>query len=220
MITIGVKSTIRKTIAALSAFDEKQFPFAVSKALNDTAYEARKAIQAAMPSEFTIRRDFVIEGVVVESATKQNLVATVFDRDDFMARQEYGGEKVSINGTSMIAVPLSGAFDRNAIIPNDMRPKNLANTLTPKGGKRGVDTTARITVHNGDQFLVRINPLAGKTNRLQFLYRLMPSATVKPRFNMAEITYKVVRARFGPNLAASTALAMATRREGGTLKDQ
>jgi hypothetical protein len=217
MLRIGVKSSIDQALAAISAFDSEQLPFAASKALNDTAYAAQKAVRAAMPSEFTIRRDWVVQQVKVMPSRKADLVATIYDDNDFMVRQEYGGEKMSIDGKAMIAVPLRSAFPLKSIVPNDLRPRNLPNTLRGVGGQM----TARVTIKDGRQFLARLMPGGGtKGNRLEFLYRLMPSAQVKPRLNLRAITQRVVSERFGEFMSKALAMAMATRRKGGALKDE
>ncbi|MGA7973557.1 MAG: hypothetical protein WCA36_12195, partial [Pseudolabrys sp.] len=82
----------------------------MAKALTKTAQDARDEVRAAMPSEFILRRErFMLSGVTILGARKDNLSAFVYDRQSFMARQEYGGEKAPKLGGRYIAIPLAGA---------------------------------------------------------------------------------------------------------------
>ena len=51
------------------------------------------------------------------------------------------------------------------------------------------------------------------------MYLLVPSAHITPRLNLGEITQRVVRERLAQNFIAAAREAMATRREGGALRD-
>ena len=220
MIRIGVKSDIDKLAASLSAFDPQQLPFTIARALTATAKEAQAEVVAAMPSEFILRRDWILKGIRVQAARKDSLVAIIYSRDPFMARQEYGGQKIPMDGGRNIAIPLAARPDPRGIIPEALLPANLGMaeyTISRNGNlvtKKGTGGAAFRMVSNGHTYLAR-RTAAG----LKMMYLLVPSAHITPRLNLGEITQRVVRERLAQNFIAAAREAMATRREGGALRD-
>lgn len=222
MLEIGVKSSLDKLIASLDAFAPDQFPFAVAKALTATAKEAQAAVRAAMPAEFILRRQWIVEGIRIRAARKDDLTALVFSKDPFMGRQEYGGEKLPKLGGRYIAVPLAARPDDRMLIPKELLPANMPRAVytTSKTGKRvasreGPKGAAFILpAADGRLYLAR---RLGRT--LQLLYLLVDEAEVQPRLRMGETTLGVVRQRFAKNLTIAIREAMATRREGGSLSE-
>lgn len=218
MIRIGVKSNIDKLVASLSAFDERQLPYTIARALTATAKESQEQVVAAMPSEFILRRDWIVKGIRVQPAKKDNLVAIIYSRDPFMARQEYGGQKIPMDGGRNIAIPLAARPDPRGIIPDELLPANLGMaeyTISRNGKvvtKKGTGGAAFRMVSNGKTYLA-LRTASG----LKMMYLLMPSAHITPRLNMGEITMRVVKQRFAHNFILAAREAMATRREGGSL---
>lgn len=223
MLQISVKSTLDKLRASLSAFDDDQLPYTVAKALTATAKDAQEAVQAAMPSEFILRRNWIVQGIRVDPARKNNLVATVYSKDPFMGRQEYGGQKIPMDGGRHIAIPLAARPNDANIIPSRLLPDNLGRavyTISRNGNvvpMKGTGGTAFKMMANGVTYLA-LRTGAGKAG-LAMMYLLLPSTTVKPRLNLGEITLKTVGQRFAMNFFAAARDAMATRRAGGTLSD-
>ncbi|MDE8343757.1 MAG: hypothetical protein POG24_08055 [Acidocella sp.] len=222
MIQIGVKSDIEKLVASLSAFDEKQLPYTVSRAINMTLLDAQQQVQLRMPGEFILRRTWIVKGIKVVFSHKTNLVGMIFSRDPFMARQEYGGNKIPMDGGKNIAVPLAARPNASSLIPKALLPANLGKasyTISLKSGKevarKGIAGTAFRLVSNGKTYLA-LRTAAG----LQMMYLLVPSTTVKPRLNLGEITQAVVKERFAINFFEAAKQAMATRRAGGNLTDK
>lgn len=109
MLSISVSHTLDKLTATLDALATDQLPYASAVAVTRTAWDAQKAIVAEMPSRFTLRRDWILKGVMVIPATKNNLRAVVYDRDKFMVKQETGGVQVNLNGRKYLAVPMPDA---------------------------------------------------------------------------------------------------------------
>jgi hypothetical protein len=209
MLQIGVKSTLDQVLAAVGVFDDKQLPFAVSKALNDTANQARDAVRAKMPSNFTIRRDWVVKGIQVVPATKQSLSAIVWSRDDYMALQETGGDKTPFG--KYLAIPLPAVKPTaGSIVRKEDYPRNIPATLTAPG--KGGQLTAVVTMRNGKKFIARASANPTKGKRLELLYYLMPTAHLKPRLNLETITDQVVADKFADNFEKAIALAMSTAR--------
>lgn len=221
MLRIGVKSTLDSLINSLDAFSPEQFPFAVSRALNRTAEQARDEVKAAIPGEFILRRNWIRMGIRYRPALKDNLVALVFSRDPFMARQEYGGEKRPKLGGRYVAIPMKGARpDPHDLIPVGMLPASMPRALYRTSRKTGLPHASNkgpqgaafiLRARDGQLYLVRRQ---GRV--LQFLYALKDETEVRPRLHMGEITLRVVRQQFARNLMLSVREAMATRRTGGS----
>ena len=224
MLQIGVQSTVDRLIASLDAFSPDQFPFTVAKALTKTAQDAQAAVREAMPSEFILRRDWIVKGIRIEAARKDHLVALVYSKDPFMGRQEYGGEKMPKLGGRYIAIPMAGARPNDReLIPTDLLPQNMPRGLYRPSRRTGLPVASNRGPHRA-AFILRATDgrmyLVRRTGRsLKFLYRLDDTTEVRPRLNLREITLHVVRQRFIHNLLEATREAMATRRVGATLMD-
>jgi hypothetical protein len=212
MLQIGVKSQLDQVVAKLAVFDAKQLPFAASKALNDTANQAKKAVQATMPANFTIRRDWIVRGIQVVPATKQALSAIVWSRDEFMGLQETGGDKHPYG--KFLAIPLPGTAIKptaaSIIRPEDY-PRNIPATLQAANAPKGT-MTAVVTMRNGKKFIARAALAPTKGKRLELLYYLMPTAHLKPRLDMGLTVAKVVARDFMPNFESALNLALSTAR--------
>ncbi len=197
---LSVQSDIAKAMAKLRSITEaKQLRFAVAKALTETAYDVQKELRANMPSRFTLRRQWIVQGIRVDKATKDSLTATVYSRDKFMGLQESGGPKNPLR--NYIAVPTK-AVRRT---PKDMikaadKPKNLGDK-------------AHIVQVNGDKYLALKKPRKGRSqNELRLLYLLVPRAQIKERLGLNKDGQRVVRAKFAQNLQRAMEFAMATAR--------
>lgn len=218
MIRIGVKSDIDKLTASLSAFDERQLPYSIAKALTRTAQQAKEEVKAAIPSEFILRRQHIVRGIRVQAARKDDLEATVYSIDPFMARQEYGGDKIPMDGGRNIAIPLAARPNPRGIIPDALLPANLGKaqyTISRNGNlvtKKGTGGAAFRMVSNGKTYLA-LRTAVG----LKMMYLLMPATHIQPRLNLGDITMRVAQERFAENFIEAAQEAMATRREGGIL---
>lgn len=197
---ISVASDIAKAAAKLRSITEaQQFKFAVAKALTQTAYETQKEVRSNMPQRFTLRRQWIVQGIKVQAATKANLTATVFSRDKFMGLQEVGGTKNPLR--NYLAVPTK-AVRRT---PRDMiraadKPKNLGDK-------------AHIIDVKGNKYLALKKPRKGKgKNDLRLMYLLVPRAQIKERLGLNKDGQRIARARFIENLRRSLESAVASAR--------
>lgn len=214
MLTMKVTADLRSIKAMVSGFDSRQAPFAVAKALTKTAQDVQAAVRGEMPKRFTLRRQWIVQGIRIIPAKKADLTATVYSRDSaFMGRQEYGGTKTPmVDG--MLAIPLSAVrrTKSNMIQSRDL-PKNLKNTLYPKGGHKGGPLTAKITTADGKQYLARVKRgYKGRKDRLEFLYALRPRASVKARLGLHDIGTKTAQQLFDRNLKDAAYYAMLSAR--------
>lgn len=184
MDVITVESDLRRAIEQLRSLAAlKQVQFATAKALTLTAVEVQRQVRAEMPARFTIRRQWIVNGIRVEKATKANLVATVFSRDAFMGLQEFGGQKDPRK--RFIAIPTKAVRrTKSDIIAKSDRPQNL--------GAR-----AEVIEYKGNKWLALKRARSGRSgNELRLLYLLVPRAQLHERLGLREIGTRVTRERF------------------------
>ena len=214
MIQVSVKADIDKALRQIQTVSEaKQLRFAIAKALTSTAADVQKEVRKNMPDRFTLRRQWVVNGIRMEKATKENLTATVYSKDVFMGRQEVGGTKTP-KFDHHLAIPMRAVrrYKSDIINPADL-PSNLgkAEFSVKRGGKtvarRGAGGTAFKIVSNGRTFLCR-----RRNGKVELLYMLIPKAQVKKRLGLGEDALKVARSRFALNLQEAMEYAMRTAR--------
>ena len=131
MTTISIQTNINRVLPQIrEKMSARNMKFAVAKTLTNLAQEAQAKVRADMPSKFTIRRPWVVNGIRIKTAARDRLEAAVYSLDSggrrgFMTRQEFGGIKTP-EGGKHIAIPLK-AVKPNAktIIPQYMKPKSL-----------------------------------------------------------------------------------------------
>lgn len=219
MLFIDVRSDIDKVVKMLDGFESDQLPFATSKALNTTAFEAMAEVIEEMPTRFTLRRNWILKGVRVLQSSKTNLRTIIYDRDKFMAKQETGGIQVNLNGKKYLAVPMpdlkrtGGGNKDNADLL-----KNLGNFRTKS------DPTGNIILipaRDGRIYLAVRDAKQTKGGRggntlaqtgLRFVWELRPSTEYKERFGFGETVGMVFEKRFATNFAKAIVEAMETRK--------
>ncbi len=74
----GSKIVIDDFIIWLKDFEKKHVPFAMSKALNETAFMARTAVMLAMRSFFDRPMPYTVNSLYVKKSTKRDLHAQLF----------------------------------------------------------------------------------------------------------------------------------------------
>jgi len=202
-LNINMTSNASKVQKAMQGFS-KQFPFAMSQALNATAFQVRKEIvEKTYPQSFTVRnKRFASAMFRVDKATKKNLRASVFDRlkKDFMTDQAEGGIKTP-RGNS-VAIP-ARAIKRTSSgkVGKAKQPRNLLNN-----GK-----AYRTSLRGGQKAIVQPTG-RGKAKRLQVMYLLEPRAVIPKRFPFYEDANRVARVNFDKNFAKAFKRAKATAR--------
>jgi len=202
MITMTVTADLSRLESMLGAFDSRQAPFAVAKALTRTAQDVQAAVRGEMPSRFTLRRQWIVQGIRIVAARKDKLIATVYSRDSaFMGRQEYGGLKVAQQaGGKHVAVPMPAVRrTKTGMIARGDLPANL--------GKRAFVLRAK----DGRTYLAA-RYARGKRAGVQLLYELRTQTQVRPRLGLHEIGKATVQKTFEANLRDAAEQAMRTAR--------
>jgi hypothetical protein len=216
-LTIDVRSNVSEVLRGMSEY-RKQFPFSIAKALTVTAQQARDEQRKAMPERFTMRRNWIVQGVRSEPATKDNLRSVVKDVDPFMAIQETGGTKTSIRKRvfdygDYLAVPLDARRNKRDVVDKRDWPQNLINpfVLTARDGRKYL-AVHDIVVGNRIRGVRSARGKQQRTSGTRLMYALVKREAISPRLKLFETVSAVVRSRFDSNLREALLVAIATAR--------
>lgn len=187
---IKIESNLKEIAARMKA-KQSQIPYAAARSLNDLAFAVRQEIvQKTYPQSFQVKNQR-FAGVLFryEKATKQRLVAEVYDRiarqgksnSNYLARQESGGSKTS-RASQNVAIPsreLITKQNSQGRVPDKMRPKNL---LSQKGffktkTKKGTDVIMGRQYSNVTGKVKR-----GESGKLKVYYILKPRTIIGRNF--------------------------------------
>lgn len=181
---------------------EGQMRFAMSKALNDTANDAQRAIQDSLSQRFTLRRPEFIKRTIKrerkDMATKDNLVAVVRidPTRDVLAKFEDGGTKTPTSGKA-IALPTEAVRRTKAqIITKTQRPKALLAS-----GK---------AFSKGGRLLMKIGRGVGAALRTAYVFKA--SVKIPKRLGFVDTANAAVDANWVRRAEAAIARAIATMR--------
>lgn len=214
MLHIKVEG-IDRLLTSMNALMRQEVPFAVAKALTDTAVNVRNEVLSGLPGRFTLRTGWAQPntpyGFKVEKATKTNWTARVFTRAPWMVLQEHGGIKAV--GGKRLAIPFvyhSGTkpgvvfgakrTKRDLISKKDL-PRNLGNGVF------------HIKTNSGNELLAQRTG-KGKRSVLRILYALEQSGRIKRRLMLAETASRVVAEKWPGNVQAALDYAVKTSRLG------
>jgi hypothetical protein len=226
-LTLDIKSELPKAIRWTDTMT-KQLPFAISQALNSTAFDTRTALGGATRQYFDRPNRFTQTAFLYSKSTKRNLEATVYandqqgrDRARYLrfgiaggTRPQKGFERKFLAEVASTARIPSGA----QLLPTSLVKRDSSGNVslsTIKRIQKGLNGNAR-----GGFFIG--TPRGG--NRPPGIYRrsreqLFPyfiatdqRSRYQARFPMAEIGQKVVQRRFGQYLRSSLERAVAGAR--------
>lgn len=197
MITLDprVKKSIKQLSRRLRDLARTQIPFALSKMLNDTAFDVRHdTVNRVYPNAFQVRnRRFAGSAFRVKRATKRMLEAHVFDRfnKDWLARQVTGGTKTA--RARYLTVPV--AASRSARGTRD--PRTYSKSFIGK-------------TRDGRKAIFQRFGRGGKNVRM--LFALKPSVTINREFRFVEEGRKTAARTYGDNWDKAFTQAMRTAR--------
>jgi len=182
---------------------EGQMRFATSKALNDTANDAQKAIQDSLASRFTLRRpDFMKRTIKrdrgTDFATKEKLeaIVRVDPQRDLLAKFEDGGVKTPTNGRA-IAIPTENVRRTKAqIIARTQRPRALV-----AAGK---------AYSAGGRLLLKLKQGAQAVSRVAYIFAR--TVRIEKRLHFVETANQAVDAQWATRATAAVDRAISTMR--------
>lgn len=184
----------------LDGVAKNQIPFATAKALTQTGYDAQEAVKRELPARFTIRTPWLAKGIRVIPAKKFRLQAIIGSKDEFMRRQEEGGEKEPRSGHKVVAIPKGVRSNPRTIT----RPSRFPGALLKKP-KYFVSK-----LESGD--LGVFQRLGRKGEHVKLMYSMRDKVTVKPRWHFYDTVNAVVSVKWLPNFRRALDFAMRTAR--------
>ncbi len=198
-IAIRVDHNLKQWRRKLSDFQRRQIPFAMSQALNDTAFDVRRHIvDRIWPNSFprAANKRFPNVAFRVKKATKRNLESVVFDRlkRDWLMLHIRGGTKRPWTSRNL-AVPVGVKRTATGRISAAKSPRNLQNSFIGEGG------TAIFQRVGGK-----------RQRRIKMMYALTPTAQIDrvfPFFRQARLKVDQV---FPRHFARRFKKALATAR--------
>lgn len=226
-LSLDIKSELPKAIRWTDQMT-KQLPFAISQALNSTAFDARIALNGATRQYFDRPNRFTQSAFLYSRSTKRNLEATVFANDQ-QGRDRARYLRFGIAGGTR---PQKG-FERKFLsqvvgtrsIPADAQlvPTGLVkldasgnvSLATIKRIQKGLSGNARGGFFVGTPKGGNRPPGIYRRSREQLFPYFIATDTrsrYSPRFPMADIGQKVAQRRFGVYLRSSLEKALATAR--------
>ena len=208
---ISVKTDITAATRHLTRIQRKQIPFAASQALNDTAFNARSAVQVQLPKKLDRPTPWTIRGVRVGKSTKRNLHARVYfapDRARYMKYQIEGGTRTNTTGT--IVMPKNLKQNKYGNIPRGKIKKLLQRPDTFIGTIKGIPGVwQRGHISKRGKFSARTK---SRASNVRLLARFEDQATYSPRFPLRKIVTGVARSNFRRNFSRRLAAALRTAR--------
>jgi hypothetical protein len=219
-ISLDIRSELPKAIRWTDQMT-KQLPFAISQALNSTAFDARKSINASTRQYFDRPTTFIQNAYRVDKSNKRSLVATIFPeakRQPYLLRNITGGRRGTKPFEAKLVAASSGAIQRGSkLVPVGIK-RNAQGNVSLAALKRltgQIGTTGRNSVFIG-------TPKGGNRPpgvyqrigrfKLRPLFVTLPSANYRPIFPVQEIGFKVAERRFGGYLRSSLEKALASAR--------
>jgi hypothetical protein len=182
VVAISIQSDVDKVAKKLRKDLQRQIPFATSRAINDVAFDARKAESAATKRYFDRPTPWIQKGFRVKKSNKRNLMAKLFippDRWDRAMKLEVEG---GVSGKSH-AIPINARRNRYG----GLSRTQIKNQINAKG--------AFVKEINGRLGVWKMQG-RGKNKRLRLQVMFDKGLTYAPRFPFGKATDKAVRLRF------------------------
>jgi hypothetical protein len=139
MITISVRDDFRRATRMMTDLERRQLPFALARALNNTAKAAQLDVQRELPRAFDKPTPFTQRGIAIKTASRGELEAEVFVRPiqaEYLGLQERGGTREP-KGQALVT-PVAVRLNQYGNIPNRGLRRAKARKQVFVGQVRGV----------------------------------------------------------------------------------
>ncbi len=221
--TLGGDRAFREWEAQLTHLEREQYPYATSRALNDSMFESRKDVLRHYTEELDGGYNYFRKDLKIQKSHKDQPIihATIGEATGYMAMQQFGHTKQSATGKQM-AIPTERARRRYGTKSGKMKrsgwPSRLVrNYKGPKAsgmrGGRGVmssrePATFPMTTRDGRKMIVQRNDHASRVGGASYyahehfvvLYVFVDTAKVNKSFEMDKRVLKAVRRYFPKRL--------------------
>jgi hypothetical protein len=201
LITISVRDDFLRLRDTLDDFARRQLPFALARALTETARQTAAEMTRALPSIFDRPTPFTLRAMAIKPARKENLEAWVFIKDiqaRYLKLEETGGAREPEPGSPLV-VPVDATLNQYGNIP-----RGALSRL--KGTKRGQVFVGTIKGVTG--FWQR-----GPFHSIRLLAALHREEQYRPRFRYAERVRASVERIFPAELSKQLERALATAKK-------
>ena len=224
-ISLTIDQDLSKATAWTKAV-QKQLPFATSVALNNVAFDARKAINAGTKGAFHVPVKFTQNAFLVQKSKKKSLAAFVYaqdkagkDRARYLRFGIAGGTRPQKGMDAYFenAVPNDGTIPKGAyFMPTSLVKTNASGNVTQATLRRitkGISGEARGGFFIGTPKGGGRPPGIYRRSRLQ-LHPYFIATTDRPdytgRFNIEAIGAKVIQRKFGIHFNQALSKALST----------
>ena len=219
--------------ASLTSLQQKQFPFAASKALNDTAWDVYWNLRKAIPKIFDRPTPWTVKAMYVEKSTKKTLIAEVGYKAwaskgtagaKVLSPHILGGSRPFKRSEKLLQqagkIPPGTFLVRASQAPRD-EYGNVSKALISKmisGLQANLDTAQRSKGKKAKRFFIdRMHGGNGNLAIFQRLYgdvvplfMVVKSVTYKPVYPIQKMVDEVVKQRFPGNFERAMDMAMRT----------
>lgn len=214
MLTVNVKSDIEAVLRKLSAYDSRQMPFAIAKALTSTAKAVQKDLTAELPTAFTSPTAFTKKAFTIKAARKADLTAWVFAKDAqarYLAFGIQGGER-RVKGFER-RIDAMGGDPGVMLVPT-------RNVKRDSSGNISLATIKRIAGQSNSKKYFIGTPKGGdrpfgvyermRAGKLRALIIEADVGNYRKRLDLVGIGQRVIRTQFVRELQAAIDYAIAT----------
>lgn len=207
-----VTCNVDKLLKGIREIKEKQLPYAMKEAVNAVAFKARNALIEDYPKKFTMRSKGLPRLIRIDKADKKISAARICLDKIFMAKQEYGGDKVAKPGKG-VAVPRPGVTEKGLTVKGAIKQGYYVSALLadaeknkrrkrrrrgreyaesrPEARKNSKYHPFEMERADGVRFIAR--HIAG-TRKLEWMYALHPKVVVPPRWGWQKLVRQVYKA--------------------------
>ena len=240
MLDLSIYSNVDDVIRQISSLAERHVPFALSKALNTTAFKGRDKVKGQMSERFTLRNNWTQKGVKVQTVDKadvkraisaagrggtgaQAMSAAIYTMDWYMRQQEEGGTRTPKSNHLWIA-----ARNRGGLYPA-RKGGAFEGMVLKKQGPKAVGADLDLPYPSGRRSAKNKKPYAtpkafkkkngvyirkkrGPDRDVIKLYNLVDQANIKKRWHFEETLRAVAAAGLRNEFIKAMSAALATSR--------
>lgn len=209
---VNLKINVKDAMKDLNDIERRQFPYIYSRALTETAKEARAGVQKRTREAFDLHGEYIPRGILVRPAMRRNfnqgtVSSAVYTSDritPFMAIHERGGYRKPRG--RMLSVPATDLkkyayrTSRGAV-RRRWKPEQLLRQLTHRTASRGRQGGLRrkpfILKSSGSRRVMIARRVTRGGRGLEILYGFIKKARIQATWDFEKTVRMVAFQRFG-----------------------